>query len=175
MATSLSGPRGRRVLMLVEELRWDHVSGIAPIQRPQMAGETARDRAFNLSSVNWSSVQVCRHINWEAFEIPFSYIFSSSRIQYEDKYEQDWIISHSFLVWFSSWHDLVDGGYSEWSDWTSCSQKCGQGMKRRRRYCNNPTPANGGQKCKGARKQVKPCYGKKCQGSCYNSFYTPYN
>ncbi|RMX47975.1 hypothetical protein pdam_00005391 [Pocillopora damicornis] len=58
----------------------------------------------------------------------------------------------------------VDGGYSEWSDWTSCSQKCGQGMKRRRRYCNNPTPANGGQKCKGARKQVKPCYGKKCQG-----------
>lgn len=57
----------------------------------------------------------------------------------------------------------VDGGYSEWSDWTSCSQKCGQGMKRRRRYCNNPTPANGGQKCKGARKQVKPCYGKKCQ------------
>lgn len=57
----------------------------------------------------------------------------------------------------------VDGGYSEWSDWTSCSQKCGQGMKRRRRYCNNPKPANGGQKCKGAKKQVKPCYGKKCQ------------
>lgn len=57
----------------------------------------------------------------------------------------------------------VDGGYSPWSDWTSCSEKCGQGMKRRRRYCNNPKPANGGQKCSGARKQVKPCYGKQCQ------------
>ncbi|XP_078362534.1 uncharacterized protein LOC144646726 isoform X1 [Oculina patagonica] len=57
----------------------------------------------------------------------------------------------------------VDGGYSPWSKWTSCSEKCGQGMKKRRRHCNNPKPANGGKRCKGARKQVKPCYGKLCQ------------
>jgi len=57
----------------------------------------------------------------------------------------------------------VDGGYSPWSAWSSCSQKCGQGMKKRRRHCNNPEPANGGRRCRGARKQVKPCYGRHCQ------------
>ncbi|KAJ7333864.1 hypothetical protein OS493_015957 [Desmophyllum pertusum] len=60
-------------------------------------------------------------------------------------------------------HCSVDGSYSPWSRWTSCSQKCGQGMKKRRRYCDSPKPANGGQRCKGAKKQVKPCYGKVCQ------------
>ena len=65
-------------------------------------------------------------------------------------------------VYFST--KTVDGGYSPWSAWSSCSQKCGQGMKKRRRHCNNPEPENGGRRCRGARKQVKPCYGKHCQG-----------
>ncbi|CAH3103991.1 unnamed protein product, partial [Porites lobata] len=57
----------------------------------------------------------------------------------------------------------VNGGFSSWSHWSHCSQKCGQGMKHRRRYCNNPKPANGGQTCKGSHKQAKPCYGRRCQ------------
>lgn len=57
----------------------------------------------------------------------------------------------------------VDGAYSPWSEWSSCSHKCGQGMKHRRRFCDNPKPSNGGRKCKGAHKQAKPCYGKRCQ------------
>lgn len=59
----------------------------------------------------------------------------------------------------------VNGGFSSWSHWSHCSQKCGQGMKHRRRYCNNPKPANGGQTCKGSHKQAKPCYGRRCQGT----------
>ena len=59
----------------------------------------------------------------------------------------------------------MNGGFSSWSHWSHCSEKCGQGMKHRRRYCNNPKPANGGQTCKGSHKQAKPCYGRRCQGT----------
>lgn len=60
-------------------------------------------------------------------------------------------------------HCPVDGAFSPWSKWTSCSHKCGQGMKHRHRYCNNPKPSNGGRKCTGAHKQAKPCYGRHCK------------
>lgn len=38
----------------------------------------------------------------------------------------------------------VDGG---WSDWTSCSTTCGEGIQTR--TCTNPVPANGGADCEG--------------------------
>ena len=37
----------------------------------------------------------------------------------------------------------IDGG---WSDWTECTKECGGGTKTR--YCNNPSPENGGAKCR---------------------------
>ncbi|XP_029194210.2 thrombospondin-1-like isoform X1 [Acropora millepora] len=60
-------------------------------------------------------------------------------------------------------HCPVDGSFSSWSKWSSCSQNCGQGMKHRHRYCDSPKPSNGGQECRGAHKQAKPCYGRHCK------------
>ncbi len=41
------------------------------------------------------------------------------------------------------------GGWTEWSDWSACSQSCDIGMKQRRRTCGNPAPAFGGRSCVG--------------------------
>ena len=60
---------------------------------------------------------------------------------------------------------VVDGSWSEWSPWDTCSQTCGSGHRSRTRECNNPPPQHGGRACDGdLREQVKcnvrPCPGK---------------
>lgn len=42
---------------------------------------------------------------------------------------------------------VVNGGLSEWTTWTGCSQMCVQGHQTRRRLCNNPPPRCGGDPC----------------------------
>lgn len=41
----------------------------------------------------------------------------------------------------------VDGGFSEWSTWSTCLTKSGDKCKCRMRMCNNPEPRNGGKSC----------------------------
>ncbi|KAL3880318.1 hypothetical protein ACJMK2_032566 [Sinanodonta woodiana] len=43
----------------------------------------------------------------------------------------------------------IDGGWGSWSDITPCSVTCEQGVKRRVRSCDNPSPLNGGLQCAG--------------------------
>ena len=41
----------------------------------------------------------------------------------------------------------VDGGWSDWSRWPSCSVTCEDGHMTRTRQCNNPVPVHGGHDC----------------------------
>ncbi|XP_052778492.1 coadhesin-like [Mya arenaria] len=41
----------------------------------------------------------------------------------------------------------VDGGMSDWSEWSTCSHSCGNGTQTRNRTCTNPTPLYGGAYC----------------------------
>ncbi|KAL9966591.1 hypothetical protein ACROYT_G024693 [Oculina patagonica] len=41
----------------------------------------------------------------------------------------------------------IDGGYSNWSNFTECSATCGGGFQRRTRTCTNPLPCCGGKNC----------------------------
>ena len=44
---------------------------------------------------------------------------------------------------------VVDGNYSEWSEFQTCSVTCGKGIQSRTRSCINPPPQHGGKNCSG--------------------------
>ncbi|KAM6456551.1 hemicentin-1 isoform 2-T2 [Liasis olivaceus] len=56
----------------------------------------------------------------------------------------------------------VHGGFSEWLEWQPCSVTCGQGLQKRIRLCNNPFPANGGQRCMEPDHEIRSCQSKLC-------------
>ena len=58
----------------------------------------------------------------------------------------------------------VDGGFSDWSQWSPCLSTCssngGQTITRSR-LCNSPPPMNGGKDCVGQRvENVVACFNK---------------
>lgn len=50
----------------------------------------------------------------------------------------------------------VDGGFSDYSDWSLCSDDC-NGIQYRARSCNSPAAVNGGQSCSGETGELRPC------------------
>ena len=80
----------------------------------------------------------------------------------------------------------VNGGWSQWSSYSTCSNSCGVGDQSRYRSCNNPSPSNGGSTCAGVstetihcHTEACPCSGSHCPGqqfiiyciiTCFNLF-----
>ena len=60
----------------------------------------------------------------------------------------------------------VDGGWSDFGDWSKCSADCGDGVQTRSRSCNNPAPANDGADCVGEETQTRWCTKGACPGGC---------
>ena len=61
----------------------------------------------------------------------------------------------------------VDGGYTEWGNWSACSKTCGSGVELRVRECTNPSPAHGGAACDGLSEESKECIlVALCPGQC---------
>jgi len=56
----------------------------------------------------------------------------------------------------------VNGGWSAFGTYGKCSKKCDGGVKKRKRFCNNPTPRYGGNGCKGTSEQSVQCNTHKC-------------
>ncbi|KAK0051074.1 netrin receptor UNC5C, partial [Biomphalaria pfeifferi] len=52
---------------------------------------------------------------------------------------------------------FVNGGWSEWTEWSDCSATCGKGKQRRSRSCTNPAPYNTGLPCEGEQQQSVTC------------------
>ncbi|XP_052705771.1 A disintegrin and metalloproteinase with thrombospondin motifs adt-1-like isoform X2 [Crassostrea angulata] len=53
--------------------------------------------------------------------------------------------------------DPVDGIWSQWESWTTCSVTCGHGRQTRERSCTNPAPARGGLPCSGNSSEERNC------------------
>ena len=58
----------------------------------------------------------------------------------------------------------VDGGWSNYSNWTGCTSVCGGGTKLRTRSCDNPAPQLGGKGCEGDAVEIKTCNPEPCSG-----------
>ena len=56
----------------------------------------------------------------------------------------------------------VDGGWSDWTQWGSCSASCDEGTRQRSRACNNPSPENGGKNCDGDNDETESCNEQAC-------------
>ena len=62
----------------------------------------------------------------------------------------------------------VDGGWSPYSSWSTCTKTCGGGSQERSRTCTKPAPARGGKKCLGQAKETKACVTAKCASMYVN-------
>ncbi|CAG2247557.1 unnamed protein product [Mytilus edulis] len=69
-------------------------------------------------------------------------------------------IIFTWTLWSSCDIDnIIDGDYTDWSEWDDCSQICLK-QTHRRRTCHNPTPCNGGILCtvnRGVDELTKQC------------------
>ncbi|CAF1295927.1 unnamed protein product, partial [Didymodactylos carnosus] len=61
----------------------------------------------------------------------------------------------------------IDGSWSSWGAWSSCSHTCGLGVEYQARTCSNPSPDAGGKYCLGLRKRYRTC----SLGPCTSSFH----
>ena len=65
---------------------------------------------------------------------------------------------------------LVDGNWTSWTSWGSCSRSCGLGYERRIRFCTNPRPERGGNDCPGDWQEFRPCNDFICPGNTNKAF-----
>jgi len=52
---------------------------------------------------------------------------------------------------------VIDGQWTPWGRWGSCSLHCGGGVRSRKKECENPSPQNGGAACVGQDSEQGPC------------------
>ena len=51
----------------------------------------------------------------------------------------------------------VDGGWTDWTSWSTCPVTCYGGMQNRTRSCTNPAPDHGGVDCAGIDHECQEC------------------
>ena len=62
---------------------------------------------------------------------------------------------------------VVDGGWSEWPEWSACPVTCGGIDIWRYRQCSEPLPAYGGADCNGDNSEVTSCGEYPCPGKMF--------
>lgn len=62
----------------------------------------------------------------------------------------------------------VDGGWTDFGDWTVCTATCGGGTQTRTRSCTNPAPVGTGADCEGDGHETQDCNTEACPapGTC---------
>ncbi|XP_065068403.1 coadhesin-like [Rhopilema esculentum] len=63
---------------------------------------------------------------------------------------------------------IINGGYTEWSEWSHCCRSCGGGSKVRVRSCTNPAPSLDGNDCSqlGPAIEIGTCNNHGCAEAC---------
>ncbi|KAJ8315039.1 hypothetical protein KUTeg_007189 [Tegillarca granosa] len=56
----------------------------------------------------------------------------------------------------------IDGAWTTWGSWGSCTVSCGRGTQERSRSCSNPSPQHGGVNCVGSTTNSTDCNTQDC-------------
>ena len=64
----------------------------------------------------------------------------------------------------------VDGNWSVWSSWGTCSVSCGGGTETKTRTCDDPAPTYGGKPCVGDPSEDQNCNPSPCQSNYFILF-----
>ena len=68
------------------------------------------------------------------------------------------------FFWYYLISFLVDGNWSPWGQWSSCSATvCGDGISQRVRTCTDPKPLLNGRECSGKYKESQKCRNGACK------------
>ena len=71
-------------------------------------------------------------------------------------------------LWFchtvNALSEVIDGGWSSWGSWSSCTKSCDSGVQYRTRSCTNPVQQNGGAVCTGGGIIYQDCNKQGCPG-----------
>lgn len=59
----------------------------------------------------------------------------------------------------------MNGGWSDFSEWSTCTVTCGGGTRTRTRTCDNPPPGLGGLNCSGLAIETEACNKDNCKGN----------
>ena len=62
----------------------------------------------------------------------------------------------------------VNGDWSLWSEWGSCSVTCDVGIQRRDRSCSDPYPDKYGDHCFGESRDDRICMTTPCASMCFS-------
>ena len=73
---------------------------------------------------------------------------------------------HYTKLFTSIFSSAVNGGWSGWGIWESCSVTCDMGIQKRHRSCSNPFPSALGLHCFGEAIDVRICRPGACAGMC---------
>ena len=98
---------------------------------------------------------------------------SDSRSECENKWSQD---VAKFSFWGTTNEDTasdgyriipktINGGWSDFGDWSECSAACEGGTQTRTRTCTEPAPENGGTDCVGDSTETRECNIQDCPGN----------
>jgi hypothetical protein len=63
-------------------------------------------------------------------------------------------------------HCPIDGGWTEWTEFSICSTTCDNGTQTRTRSCTNPVPQYNGSDCEGPHTESKACFLEHCPVDC---------
>ena len=65
----------------------------------------------------------------------------------------------------------VNGGWTDYSEWTVCSADCAGGTQTRSRTCTNPEPAFKGLDCPGEAEETRECNTDPCPGKVFGEAF----
>ena len=99
-------------------------------------------------------IYFCLFQKWFFINVNSNQLRKTSNVSYLNS------ITYAFIV--------VNGNWSEWSEWANCTLQC---WKIRTRTCTNPSPQYFGNDCKGSHNDTFRCWVEPCD-SMYQYFHS---